>query len=75
MKRQHNFADRHTPHERSFSNEAQFLKFVRPRDQDNVTNLVRVVPNFSAPATLTLVELFQIAKLTEESGRAKGVSA
>jgi hypothetical protein len=73
MKRQHNFADRHTPHERSFSNEAQFLKFVRPRDQDNVTNLVRVVPNFSA--TATLVELFQIAKLTEESGRAKGVSA
>ena len=73
MKRRHNFPCRYPSHERGFANEAQFLKFARPRDQDNVTNLVRSIPN--VPAAGTLEELSETTEVTGRPGKAKGVSA
>lgn len=73
MRRRHNFPCQYPSHERGFANEAQFLKFARPRDQDNVTNLVRAVPNCSANPILP--ELSQTTEVTEGPVKAKGVSA
>jgi hypothetical protein len=73
MKRRHNFPCRNPSHEQGFANEAQFLKFARPRDQDNMTNLVRTVPNYSADPILP--ELSQSTEVTERPVKAKGVSA
>jgi hypothetical protein len=72
MRRQHNFPCRYPSH-LGFANEAQFLKFARPRDQDNVTNLVRSIPN--VPAAGTLEELSETTGVTGRPGKAKGVSA
>jgi hypothetical protein len=73
MKRRHNFPCRYPSRERGFANEAQFLKFARPRDQDNVTNLVRAVLNCSANPILSA--LSQTTEVTERPVKAKGVSA
>jgi hypothetical protein len=73
MKRRHNFPCRYPSHERGFANEAQFLKFVRRRDQDNMTNLVRAMPNCSANPILP--ELYQTTEVRERPVKAKGVLA
>jgi len=73
MKRRHNLPCRYPSHERGFANEAQFLKFAKPRDPDNVTNLVRAVPNCSAKRILP--ELSQTTEVTECPVKAKGALA
>ena len=70
MKRRHNFS-RYPSHERGFANEAQFLKFAKPRDPDNVTNLVRAVPECSAKPILSELT----TEATESPVKAKGALA
>jgi hypothetical protein len=73
MRRPNNFPCQFSSRERGFANEARFLKFARPRGQDNVTNPVRSIPNSSVNGVLQ--ELFQTTEITEVSGNAKGASA
>ena len=70
MRQRHKFPGR--SNERSFSTEAQFLKFASPRRaQDNLTSLVCAMQNVSTNATLQ--EVPQITEPTERHGKAKGV--
>jgi hypothetical protein len=48
---------------RGFFNEAEFLKFAEPRNQDDLTSLVRTPPNVSAnEAHVTSMEAAEIAR-------------
>jgi hypothetical protein len=52
MRQQNKFAGRYRSKERGFVTEAQFLKFVKPRNEDNMPHLVCSMPNFSTNTTV-----------------------
>jgi hypothetical protein len=58
---------------RGFFNEAKFLKFAEPRNQDNLTGLIRTPPNvFANEAIVTSMEA---AELTRPLALAKKASS
>ena len=58
---------------RGFFNEAEFLKFAEPRNQDDLTSLVRMPPNVSANEAI--VTSMEIAELTNPLALAKKASS
>jgi hypothetical protein len=73
MRQRYNFAGRYRSHERSFSSDAQFLKFAGRRERDNPVNLVRSMPNLSTNTVLP--DLFAASEQTESSCKAQKASA
>jgi hypothetical protein len=58
---------------RGFFNEAEFLKFAAPRNQDNLTGLIRTPPNVSANEAI--VTSMEAAEITRPLAHAKKASS
>jgi len=70
MRQLHKFGDCYRAQQRGFFTEAQFLKFAKARDEDNLTN--RILPNPNS--TNTLHEVVTIAEPTLQFAVANGGS-
>jgi hypothetical protein len=73
MRQGNGFHGRYRSHERHFSNEAQFLKFAKARDEDDLTNPVFVDSHLLSNTTLLISS--SAPETPREIGKTKGVSA
>jgi hypothetical protein len=72
MRQRRKFGDCYRSQQRGFFTEAQFLKFAKPNDQDNLTSRILTKPNSSADTTTT--ELVIIPEPTRQFAVANGGS-
>jgi len=72
MRQFNRFVGRYRSSERGFLTEAQILKFISPRDQDSLTNLVLAKPNSST--NISLIEVTTTAKPTGLLALVQGAS-
>jgi hypothetical protein len=73
MRQLNKFAGRHRSQERRFFTEPQFLKFAKPCDEDDLTNLIFAKSDL--PTNTTPTEAPSNTEPSRGFGRAKGVSA
>src|SRR5262245_1094181 len=70
MRHLHKLADCYRSQQRGFFTEAQFLKFAKLRDPDNLAN--RILPKPNAPTNITTSEVVLIAEPTPQFAVANG---